>query len=154
MPTAITPLQPLPNIPTKPKAKALWQSRMVGPRGLEPLTPSMSRKYSNQLSYEPTMPGEGLEPSGPCGRRILSPLCLPISSPRRIKLINTLYQITLEAWTGLEPVNSCFADNSLSLLGTTPYLILSITLHCGCSLIKLKYMLYFRDKNRSSEIEP
>jgi hypothetical protein len=25
----------------------------VGPTGLEPVTPSMSRKYSNQLSYGP-----------------------------------------------------------------------------------------------------
>src|SRR5579883_842100 len=27
---------------------------MVGVTGLEPVTPSMSRKYSNQLSYTPT----------------------------------------------------------------------------------------------------
>lgn len=30
---------------------------MVGSGGLEPPTPSVSRKYSNQLSYEPTKVG-------------------------------------------------------------------------------------------------
>ena len=30
--------------------------KMVGVTGLEPVTPSMSRKYSNQLSYTPTNP--------------------------------------------------------------------------------------------------
>ena len=100
----------------------------MGATGLEPVTPSMSRRYSNQLSYAPEisinnlskrvanssrqrrgkasrgvppfsggtelrarksqisicqnfMPGEGLEPSRPFDRRILSTLCLPFHHP-------------------------------------------------------------------------
>ncbi len=36
---------------------------MVGASGLEPLTPCVSSRYSNQLSYAPTVPGAGLEPA-------------------------------------------------------------------------------------------
>ena len=36
---------------------------MVGLRGLEPPTPAMSTRYSNQLSYKPIMvPMTGIEP--------------------------------------------------------------------------------------------
>ena len=38
---------------------------MVGVTGLEPVTPSMSRKYSNQLSYTPTRISRGhIGPTG------------------------------------------------------------------------------------------
>ena len=38
------------------------------------------------------MPGAGIEPARPCGLRILSPVCLPISSPRR--------SLSFKAWAG------------------------------------------------------
>src|SRR3989344_1392661 len=69
----------------------LFPQCMVDPRGIEPLTSSMSRKHSNQLSYGSKIfpvticPNsivnivgkEGVEPSQPCGHRILSPACMP-----------------------------------------------------------------------------
>ena len=35
--------------------------------------------------YLRVVPGVGVEPTSPCGRRILSPLRLPISPPRRVR---------------------------------------------------------------------
>ena len=78
----------------------LLRKKLVGPRGLEPLTSSMSRRHSNQLSYEPViyMGKEGVEPSRPCGQRILSPSCMPFHHlPKIIK------PLMVDA-TGLEPV--------------------------------------------------
>ena len=99
----------------------------MGPRGFEPLTSTMSKWRANQLRYEPKkilVPGEGIEPTRPYGRGILSPVRLPVSPPRqKISALRANPQVIYqEAWTGFEPVNSCFADNSLNHLGTTPKL--------------------------------
>ena len=96
------------------------------------------------------MPGKGVEPLCPCGRGILSPDCMPISTPRlsvlyfpeifcrqlalRRLLRNLLAQSAsirannlrrppsadsvsyalIEATSGIEPLNSCFADSCLT----------------------------------------
>ncbi len=43
-----------PNTGRKSQVEILQDRKMVGPGGLEPLTSSVSRKRSNQLSYGPT----------------------------------------------------------------------------------------------------
>jgi hypothetical protein len=40
----------------------LGDSKMVGASGLEPLTPCVSSRYSNQLSYAPLKPFKCREP--------------------------------------------------------------------------------------------
>ena len=51
------------------------------------------------------MPGAGVEPTRPCGQRVLSPPCLPFHHPgRKLK----------KAWAGLEPAYKGFADPCLT----------------------------------------
>ena len=77
---------------------------------------------------EPMVPREGLEPTLPCGKRILSPsrlpfrhlgLILPILQYKRT-LHHTerpLVNYSLEATGGFEPPNRGFADPRLRPLG-------------------------------------
>lgn len=51
------------------------------------------------------VPEEGLEPSIPCGPRILSPVRIPIPPPRR--------KCFLEVPMGVEPMNGGFANRSV-----------------------------------------
>jgi hypothetical protein len=52
------------------------------------------------------VPGEGLEPTSPCGRRILSPLRLPIPPPR--------HRIDMEKYKVIIPRRRIFATTVLA----------------------------------------
>lgn len=58
------------------------------------------------------VPGEGVEPSIPYGRGILSPQRIPVPPPRHVLFCDRIY--FLEAGTGIEPVNIGFADPCLT----------------------------------------
>ncbi len=47
------------------------------------------------MKGETLVPGTGIEPVQPCGRGILSPLCLPVSPPG--------HELGMEAEVGIEP---------------------------------------------------
>ncbi len=67
------------------------------------------------------MPREGLEPTNPCGKRILSPPRLPVSPPRHGRpQTGQQRRIQGEAASGFEPLNRGFADPRLNLLATPP----------------------------------
>ena len=74
---------------------------MVDATWLEPVTPSMSRKYSSQLSYASKF--------------------MLIKVPKLLKQFrNHFYFVKVEARSGIEPLHRSFADSPLSLLGTAP----------------------------------
>ena len=87
----------------------------MGATGLEPVTPSMSRKYSNQLSYAPGNKDFFKIIYGQGGSRTLTTL-------RSMDFKSIVYAIpplalaafNLEAWAGIEPANSGFADHCLT----------------------------------------
>lgn len=60
---------------------------MVGLRGLEPPTPAMSTRYSNQLRYKPIYGAEDRNRTGTGfrARGILSPVRLPVPPLRQIE---------------------------------------------------------------------
>ena len=77
----------------------------------------MHPKYQFQMlcvfaSGEKTLPGVVVEPTSTFGRGILSPLCLPVSSPRPMP--GVLSAETNEARIGIEPMSKGVADPRLT----------------------------------------
>jgi hypothetical protein len=63
----------------------IYKKHMVGLRGLEPPTPAMSTRYSNQLSYKPICGADDRNRTGTGfkARGILSPVRLPVPPHRQ-----------------------------------------------------------------------
>ena len=72
------------------KNNILTKSISVRPQSPTPCSPrfvirARQRRFDGDSRGSGVVPGAGLEPAWPCGRGILSPLCLPVSPPGRAR---------------------------------------------------------------------
>ena len=96
-------------------------------RTLRPSTTRWAPGCSQWFRYGfqwPLVPGEGLEPSRPCGQRILSPLRLPISPTGHVVAVFILWRmlgrVTAEAVTGQPSAIGCSRHGPATFCGRKP----------------------------------
>ena len=106
---------------TKNRCKGTAGTCRIIPSTVSPHQPNDLHWSTTGHSDVTTVPREGLEPTLPSGKRILSPPRLPFRHLGRATTKDTeIVQEKTKAASGFEPLNRGFADPRLNLLATPP----------------------------------